>query len=108
MPRISFSGTTVIHEVAENSVIYDALSDQGVELPHGCLSGSCGACRINVVEGSRNLAPPGLIEANTVESIREEYVRTHGAEFLSDKSIRLACRAKVTGDVVIDPLARKK
>lgn len=108
MPKVTLLASSITHEVPSNGVLYDSLADQGLELPHGCLSGSCGACRINVIEGAANLAPPSLVEANTIESIREEYNRTHGQSFLEGKHIRLACRAKVLGDVVIDPMEKKK
>jgi ferredoxin len=107
MPRVSISDTAQTVEIASESIIYDALADQGVDLPHGCLSGSCGACRMHVEIGLENLTPAGAIESNTIEAIREEYLKTKGAEFLVGKNIRLSCRARALGDVTILPLARK-
>lgn len=107
MPRVSISDISQTVEIASESIIYDALADKGVELPHGCLSGSCGACRIHVEQGLENLTPPGAIESNTIEAIREEYLKTQGANFLVGKNIRLSCRARILGDVTILPLARK-
>jgi ferredoxin len=107
MPTVSISDTSQTVEIASESIIYDALADKGIELPHGCLSGSCGACRVHVEKGVENLIPAGVIELNTIEAIREEYLKTKGAEFLVGKNIRLSCRARATGDVTILPLARK-
>lgn len=103
MPRVSISGTDQIYEVNDGEVLYDALYDRGVTLPHGCLSGSCGACKVEVLEGKENLQAPGVIEANTIEAVKEEYKVTHGDEFLA-KEVRLSCRARVKGDVCIKPI----
>ena len=107
MPRVSIADTSQTLEIASDSILFDALADQGVELPHGCLSGSCGACRIHVISGVENLAPAGVIESNTIEAIKDEYRKSRGEEFLKDKQIRLSCRAKVKGDITILPLDRK-
>jgi len=104
---VSIQDTQQTVEIPSDAILYDALADIGVELPHGCLSGSCGACRIDVISGADKLAPPGVIEQNTIEAICDEYLKTHGPEFLQGKNIRLSCRAKVCGDITILPLARK-
>ena len=104
MPRVSIFETSKTFEVNEGEILYDSLCDRGYELPHGCLSGSCGACRVEVVSGQENLLAPGIIEKNTIESLREEFQKIHGEEFIQNKEIRLSCRAKVTGDVSIRPI----
>lgn len=107
MPRVSIEDTKQTLEIPTDVILYDALADQGVELPHGCLSGSCGACRINVISGADKLAPAGVIEQNTIDAICDEYRNLSGPEFLQGKHIRLSCRAKVQGDITILPLSRK-
>lgn len=102
MPRVSLKDTNKSFEVKENDVLYDALFDQGEKLPHGCLSGSCGACRVEVIAGKDNLHKPGAIEQNTIEAIKDE-AAIKGLDF-SNKEIRLSCRAKVLGDVTIHPI----
>lgn len=104
MPRVSIQGTDKTFEVNVGEILYDSLADQGHELPHGCLAGSCGACRVNVQEGAGNLQAAGVIEQNTIEALRDEFRKTHGETFLADKTIRLSCRARVLGDVVIEPI----
>ena len=103
MPRVSLTDTNKHFDVNEGAVIYDALSDQGEELAHGCLSGSCGVCRIEVVSGQENLQEAGFIEKDTIAAIVTEYTEKFGSEKTAGKTIRLSCRAKVLGDVSIKP-----
>jgi ferredoxin len=100
-------GTSTTYEIPADAVLYNALSDLGCELPHGCLAGSCGACRIHVVTGLEQLSAPGAIEKNTIEAIQLEYRASRGEEFVAGLNIRLSCRAKVHGDVTIVPLKEK-
>lgn len=104
MPTVLINGTTKSFQVNENEILYDALFDRGEELPHGCLSGSCGACRVQVIKGKENLLAPGIIESNTIESVVAEFREKRGEDFIKDKIVRLSCRAKVLGDVEILPL----
>lgn len=104
MAKVVLSGSDRIFEVNEGEVLYDALCDQKLELPHGCLSGSCGACRIDVLEGQENLSAPTYVEKDTIESLVKEFSETHGESFLKGKTIRLSCRARVNGDVTIKPI----
>jgi ferredoxin len=83
------------YKVNLNQVLYDELERQGLELPHGCLAGSCGSCRIHVLKGIENLSPMGVVENDTVDHIKESH---------PGKTVRLSCRAKVLGDVEITPL----
>lgn len=104
MPIVSIKGTSQVFEVKEGEILYDSLYDRGYELPHGCLSGSCGACRVEIVSGKENLQAPGVIEQNTVDALKVEFSETKGADFIKEKEIRLSCRAKVVGNVTIDPI----
>ena len=103
MPRVSLTDTIKVFEVNEGEILYDALYDRGEELPHGCLSGSCGACRVEVTLGAENLQEAGFIEQNTLEAIIQEYTEKFGSEKTAGKTLRLSCRAKVKGDVSIKP-----
>jgi ferredoxin len=100
MPRVSISDSNKHFEVNEGDVIFDSLALQGERLQHGCLSGSCGACRIEVLAGAENLHPAGFVEQNTIEAIKLELEQIHGPE-ASNKKIRLSCRAKIFGDITI-------
>lgn len=83
------------YKVNLSQILYDELDRQGLQLPHGCLAGSCGSCRIHVVKGIENLSPMGVVETDTVMHIKDSY---------PGKTVRLSCRAKVLGDVEITPL----
>ena len=76
--------------VTEGGILYDELEKQNLILPHGCLAGSCGACKVEIITGAKNLSAPGAVELDTLLHIQEKY-KTH----------RLACRAKVLGDIKI-------
>lgn len=104
MPRVSIPNTDKTFDVNEGEILYDSIYDRGYELPHGCLSGSCGACRVEVLVGKENLKPAGVIEQNTINALKDEFKNAHGESFLVNKEIRLACRAKVTGDITICPI----
>ena len=101
MPTVSILDKNLQINLKENEIIYNGLEDQGVALQHGCLSGSCGACRIEIVSGKENLTPPGVIEENTIQAICDDYKNRFGEQSLSDKTIRLSCRAKILGDISI-------
>lgn len=103
MPRVSLETKNLVFEVEENEIVFDALDNQGETLPHGCLSGSCGACRIEVCKGHENLAPMSAMEQNTVEAITEYLTKTKGEDYMKGRPLRLACRARVLGDITIKP-----
>lgn len=85
-------------EVNEGAILYDELERQSLVLPHGCLSGSCGACRIEVVEGAENLSTPGAVEADTIAHLKQD------SSDLNKIVIRLSCRAKVLGNIKISKI----
>ena len=105
MPTVSIKSENKDFELPENEIIFDGLDNQGHELPHGCLAGSCGACRIQVLSGAENLKSMSEIEANTVEAVVQNYERIHGKGSLNGKTIRLSCRTRIiSGKVEIEPL----
>lgn len=98
MPIVSIiedDGTVSTYNVEKDQVIFDAIQDQDRELPHGCLSGSCSACKCEIMAGAENLSAPGSIEQNTLDSVYKS------KEISKDRTIRLTCRARVTGDVTL-------
>jgi len=99
MHKVSFKDKNLEFEVKENDIIFDALDNAGEKLPHGCLAGSCGACRIEILEGNENLKPPSEVEKNTIEAITQNYERVNGTGSAAGKNIRLSCRTRVQGDV---------
>jgi ferredoxin len=87
------------------SVLWEALDAKGHQLPHGCLSGSCTACRIEVLSGEENLSPLGPTEASTIERYKTNYQMRPNAVSLEGKTLRLSCQAKIEGegDIEIAP-----
>lgn len=104
MPIVSIEENNQKFELNEDETLFDGLENQGYTLPHGCLAGSCGACRVEIIQGEENLRAPSVVEENTIQAIRENYVRIHGKGALDGKTVRLSCRAKVLGDIEIRPL----
>ena len=105
MPIVSILDQNLSVEINQNEILFNALDDKGIKLPHGCLAGSCGACRIEILEGNENLAPPGMIEQNTIKCIKDEYKKANSEDLVNAKNIRLSCRTKVLGD---DKISRIK
>ncbi len=83
----------LIYKGQADTTIFDSLENQGLQLPHGCLAGSCGACRIEVLEGAENLKAPSAVELDTINHIKKNLG--------TDRNIRLSCRAKIIGDITI-------
>ncbi|MBT4791356.1 MAG: (2Fe-2S)-binding protein, partial [Halobacteriovoraceae bacterium] len=92
------------YQTKENEILLDALERQGKDLPHGCLAGSCGACRIEILSGAENLLEPSELETNTIDAIRLNYERQNGDGSADGKTFRLSCRAKVIGDITFKTL----
>jgi len=94
-------------EVNDGELIWDELDRLGTKLPAGCLAGSCGTCRINILEGEECLTPKGAVETETVNHLMDQYKKKYGEDFLKGKTIRLACRARIKGDLKFKCLADK-
>ena len=94
-------------QVNDGELIWDELDRLGTKLPAGCLAGSCGTCRINVLEGENNLVPKGAVETETVNHLIDQYKKKYGEDFIKGKTIRLACRARIKGSLKFTPLKEK-
>ncbi len=64
----------------------------GADITFGCRTGSCGTCRVRVVEGLEQCSDPGPEERDFLK----------GLEAPADQ--RLACQVTILGDVAIDYL----
>lgn len=96
------------YEVTEGEILFDELEKQQIKLPHGCLAGSCGSCRVWVIEGADQLKAPSAIEQNTLDAITQTYKETNGEKFIEGKVLRLSCRARIQGQGKIVIAALKK
>ena len=85
--RIAQSDQTF--DVADHESILDGALRAGVKLPHECTFGGCGTCRVKIHEGAVHYDefPMALTE--------EEH----------DAGYALACQARCSGNVVIEPCA---
>jgi ferredoxin len=77
-------------KVVIGTTLMDAIQQVGLPLGQGCDGvAMCGFCNLRVVSGAGNLSPSGVEERRVLTSL-------HG-----DPSRRLACCARVEGDVVV-------
>lgn len=72
-------------EMEASESLADRVDDSGIKFPFGCRSGSCGVCRVTVLEGEDLLQPPLAVEEDTISRCEEP-------------GVRLVCRAKFKVD----------
>jgi 2Fe-2S ferredoxin len=90
MPKIVFHPLNKIVEVERGREILWAAERNDVPLGSSCSGdGLCGWCKVIVLEGENNIAEPNEIE-------RKVMLRKHYQPYE-----RVACQAKVLGDIVI-------
>jgi len=83
--RVTFVRLNLVTEAKADETLLDAARRAGAPLGNSCGGvGVCNRCKVQVVEGAENLAPP----------TRMESTRVSGAE-------RLACQAVVFGDCAV-------
>lgn len=88
-------------ELNSDEIIYEGLERQGLELAHGCLAGSCGVCKVEIIEGINNLKPAGAVETDTINHVKNSMAKKTGDESFLNKNIRLSCRARISGPIKI-------
>lgn len=77
-------------EVPQGTSLPSVVEAAGADVTFGCKSGTCGTCRVRVVEGLENLSPATAEERDFLTSL----------EAPSDE--RLGCQFRILGDVSID------
>ena len=91
MPKITILPDTVSGEIESGTNLLKGAEILGIELLHSCGGlAACTTCRIIVKEGHENLSPIKLAE----EEVLAETGILH--------SHRLACQARVFGDVIFE------
>lgn len=88
--------------IEKGETLYEGLEKKGKTLPHGCLAGSCGACKVVILENPQNLEKVGIVERSTLTSIYND--NPH----IRKKTIRLSCRSRIKGSVTLAPFPLKK
>jgi ferredoxin, 2Fe-2S len=75
--------------------VVEAFSSHGYYWPVGCdLLGECTNCAMEVVSGLGRISAMGRYE-------RQNLIRQRGPRSVEDPRLRLACQARVDGDVVV-------
>lgn len=93
MPKLRVEPEGHEIETAVGDTLLDAALDAGLELPFGCMSAKCGVCRVEVLEGAESgLDPPSPLEKVVL------------AGFHCPDGVRLACQARIAGDVRVRSL----
>jgi 2Fe-2S ferredoxin len=95
MPRILVEPTGIELDAAEGESVMDAAERLGYFWPVGCAkNGECTNCAMEVVSGVGRLSAMGRYE-------RKNLLRQRGPRSVEDPRLRLACQARVHGDVVV-------
>ena len=91
MPKIKILPDKRSRNVVCGTTLLQATLTAGIELPQSCGgNASCTTCRVFIREGEPALSPPSLAEREVLAEVG--LLCTH----------RLACQARLFGDVVIE------
>ncbi|MFN8617446.1 MAG: 2Fe-2S iron-sulfur cluster binding domain-containing protein [Dehalococcoidia bacterium] len=102
MPRIRVEPLDVEFDAPMNASVMDAANAAGYWWPVGCnRNGECTNCAMDVVSGVGRLSRMGRFE-------RANLVRQRGQTAVQDPRLRLACQARVEGDVVVYKLGVRR
>ncbi len=95
MPRIRVEPLGIEVEAPLNETVMAAVEAHGYFWPIGCdRTGECTNCAMDVISGVGRLSPIGRYE-------RLNLIRQRGARSVENPRLRLACQARVLGDVVV-------
>ena len=86
-------------ECPSDETIFDAARRLKIAVETACVGkGTCGLCRVKIIEGEANLSPYSDIDEKHLGNV---YHLTH---------VRLSCQAQVHGDVTVElaPKRRKR
>lgn len=92
--KVHFLLEDLLVEAPEGTSLRRIAEAAGADLTFGCGTGSCGTCRVRVVEGLSGCSDPGPEE--------RDFLR--GLDAPPDQ--RLACQVRILGDVTLDYLGR--
>ena len=95
MPRIRVEPLGIEIEAADLQSVMEAAEEAGYFWPIGCdRTGECTNCAMEVVSGVGRLSAMGRYE-------RQNLRRQRGPRGADDPRLRLACQARVLGDIVV-------
>jgi 2Fe-2S ferredoxin len=91
MPTVTFEPAHVATDAASGETLFELARRAGVPVETACVGkGTCGLCRVKVRAGEAALSPLGPVE------------RKHLGNVYFITKERLACQARVSGDVTIE------
>ncbi len=95
MPKVTIQPLNRTIEAQEGETIMEAAWAHGFYWPTTCGGeGICTSCACTIVDGVENLDPLGRSELKTLSEER-------GEAALRDGRLRLACQARLRGDIVV-------
>lgn len=89
MALVYFTSEDVEVDCDEGISLVDIASEVDCDITFGCKSGSCGTCRVRIVDGQENLSPPSREEKDFLDG------------FGAHPQERLGCQLKILGDCKI-------
>ena len=102
MPRVTIAnvpngGGPLVIECAEGTTLFEAGAKLSAGIETSCVGkGTCGLCRVKILAGAEYLTP------------YTEEERKHLGNVYHITKIRLSCRSRVSGDVTIEVVRKKK
>ena len=95
MPKVTIQPLNLTLEAEDGATIMEAAWAYGLYWPTTCgAQGICTSCACTIDEGAANLDPLGRTERKTLAEERGEAALRNG-------TLRLACQARVRGDIVV-------
>jgi len=96
VPSVTFQPSGLRVECADSESVFEIGRRAGLEISTACVGkATCGLCRVKILDGEAHLTPLNAAEKKHLGNV---YFIT---------KTRLACQARVSGDVVVElpPLA---
>jgi 2Fe-2S ferredoxin len=82
-PKRGGTAASVEADVPDGGALVDVCDELRAPVPFSCKSANCGTCRVEVLEGAEELAPPSKEEQELLAILR------------APAQVRLACRAQI-------------
>jgi 2Fe-2S ferredoxin len=96
MPRVRVEPQGYEFEGSRGETVMDAAAAGGYYWPQGCPArGECTNCAMSVISGHARLSRMGRYE-------RANLIRQRGPRGADDPRLRLACQARLEGDIVVE------
>ena len=96
MPRVTIVDVTEV-EVPEGTTLFEAGARAAAGIETACVGkGTCGLCRVKIIAGAEHLTP------------YTDEEKKHLGNVYHLTKVRLSCRTRVSGDVVIEVVRKKR